>query len=621
MWLLSTARAELHYFPSPESVKDGYAILSHVWGPEEQSFKAIQKLRKRCGATGENPRSLACAKIRQCCELAERHGFKWLWMDTCCIDKSSSAELSEAVNSMFRYYSLAQICYAYLEDVPSSSDSELGSESEVQSARSYGLRWTRWNKRGWTLQELVAPRIVIFLSRTWEMLGSKADFAGILENATGIPARLLRLEASLGDFSVAQRMSWAAHRETTRVEDEAYCLLGIFDINMPTLYGEGRRAFQRLQEEIMKQSHDTTLFAWGDPLPTLVIDLALQKTASLLLTEPTSASHLFAQSPFAFKGCERVSCRSLRRDPWTDEEWNLPLGGSQSYPDTGSVTLSITPHGVRAHIPVVDCGLWSLADLGWHIGQNRLFLLLTYNFNSSDALRPSFCIGFPDGPTLRARLVAVTPADGDSLLGNALGYTSWTWKEVNLLQSPPAHSYTQTSVTGSVPIPPMLFNQIMNPPFRFPESNIRSLLNNLDRYWTFGQYRLSSVIALEGSRPAVFTFTDPMRVAPLVIRVGVCKSHPPMSPSSPGRHEYGALWATAHWASMWETPDPSSGDREDHACPADHVRTWPGLSRTFDPHCPITLSFAPCPLNPRSTLVLHASCPLEDQPRLCGSRS
>ena len=308
MWLLSTARAELHYFPSPESVQDGYATLSHVWTAEEQSFRTIQKLRKTCDATGANPRSLACDKIRRCCELAERHGLQWLWIDTCCIDKSSSAELSEAVNSMYRYYSLARICYAYLADVPSSSDGEHGTSSD----HTYSLRWTTWNKRGWTLQELIAPRIVIFLSQSWEMLGSKADFAGILENATGIPARLLRLEASLRDFSIAQRMSWAAHRETTRVEDEAYCLLGIFDINMPTLYGEGRKAFQRLQEEILRQSTDTTLFAWGDPYPTLVLDIALQRSGHLIIAEPSHSSPLFAPSPTEFKGCASVTCRHSR---------------------------------------------------------------------------------------------------------------------------------------------------------------------------------------------------------------------------------------------------------------------------------------------------------------------
>ena len=117
MWLLSTNRAELHYFVSPESVFGGYAILSHVWDKKEQSFQDLEALRLRCAETHTKPRDRASAKIRDCCILAERHGYRWLWADTCCIDKSSSAELSEAINSMFRYYSLADICYVYLRDV------------------------------------------------------------------------------------------------------------------------------------------------------------------------------------------------------------------------------------------------------------------------------------------------------------------------------------------------------------------------------------------------------------------------------------------------------------------------------------------------------------------------
>ncbi|KAH9910726.1 uncharacterized protein BXZ73DRAFT_83238 [Epithele typhae] len=115
----------------------------------------------------------------------------------------------------------------------------------------------------WTLQELLAPRLLLFLSRDWEILGTKAELAEELGQTTPIPVSILRFEEEIRDVSVAQRMSWASRRETTRIEDEAYCLMGIFDINMPMLYGEGRKAFQRLQEEIMRTSTDTSLFAWG----------------------------------------------------------------------------------------------------------------------------------------------------------------------------------------------------------------------------------------------------------------------------------------------------------------------------------------------------------------------
>ena len=258
MWVLSSDRAELHYFSSPEEIPDGYAALSHVWnnpadGPPEQSFQDLRQIQERCARRftkkGRNPRNYVCEKIRRCCELAERHGYKWVWIDTCCIDKTSSAELTEAINSMFRYYSLARICYGYLRDV-------------AVVANERDLFGSNWFRRGWTLQELIASRFFVFLSSSWQVLGCKADFANILEQETDIPASVLRLEASHTAFSVAQRMSWFQDRQTTRLEDEAYCLLGIFDVHTPPLYGEGRNAFRRLQEEIMRQSSDTTLFAW-----------------------------------------------------------------------------------------------------------------------------------------------------------------------------------------------------------------------------------------------------------------------------------------------------------------------------------------------------------------------
>ena len=160
----------------------------------------------------------------------------------------------------------------------SKASTEEGYEEDKQSQDSWGEDWpywnwsdneaeafsrSRWHTRGWTLQELIAPRVVFFLSDSWEFMGSKSELADRLEGITGIPTSVLRLERKPQDFCIAQRMFWAARRQTTRLEDEAYSLLGIFNINIPTLYGEGRKAFRRLQEEIMKQSPDTTLFAWG----------------------------------------------------------------------------------------------------------------------------------------------------------------------------------------------------------------------------------------------------------------------------------------------------------------------------------------------------------------------
>ena len=265
MWLLSTDRAELKFFSDPGDIEEGYAILSHVWDKEEKSFQEVQEFRAECEKTGAVPRECADIgyKIRESCRLAENHGWKWIWIDTCCIDKTSSAELSEAINSMFRYYSLSSICYAFLRDVRAInrdvhgySDVGKNDSGDPEFARS------RWHQRGWILQELLASQLLVFISATWEVLGDKYELAAVLERITRIPQEVLRFERDMADASIAQRMSWASRRKTTRVEDEAYCLMGIFGINMPTLYGEGRMAFYRLQEEIMKTSTDTSLFAW-----------------------------------------------------------------------------------------------------------------------------------------------------------------------------------------------------------------------------------------------------------------------------------------------------------------------------------------------------------------------
>lgn len=290
MWLLDTRRAELHFFHSPE-IGPPYAILSHVWTDHEQSFHDTQHLARTKNV--RNPRDLSHGKVRNACSFAELHGYSWLWFDTCCIDQTSSAELSEAINSMYRYYACADVCYAYLADVPSADWQSAFMESE-------------WHKRGWTLQELLAPRQVLFLSQTWEPLDYKWKLADMLSRITGIPAAVLRMEERVQDVSIATRMSWAAERTTTRPEDEAYSLMGIFGINLPMIYGEGREgAFFRLQQEIMKQSTDTTLFAWGLTDLEDTWDnrdsIAIQDSARCSGGLHTEEMCLFASSPSAFK--------------------------------------------------------------------------------------------------------------------------------------------------------------------------------------------------------------------------------------------------------------------------------------------------------------------------------
>ena len=201
---------------------------------------------------GHGKRKTGYVKIQQCAKLAVADDFEYVWVDTCCINKSSSAELSEAINSMYRWYQNAGRCYAYLTDVPNDSGPQ-----KVQSA----MRASRWFTRGWTLQELIAPKHLVFYATDWTELDTKSTWKHLIFEITGVDVKVLD-GAEPGTISVARRMSWASRRRTTRIEDLAYCLLGLFDVNMPMLYGEGIKAFLRLQEEIMKTSDDHSLFAW-----------------------------------------------------------------------------------------------------------------------------------------------------------------------------------------------------------------------------------------------------------------------------------------------------------------------------------------------------------------------
>lgn len=202
--------------------------------------------------------STGLKKITDFCALARRRNLEWAWIDTCCIDKRSSAELSEAINSIFSWYKRATICFAFLSDLTLDSN-VYSSEGEVPNSR---LPKSRWFTRGWTLQELLAPRELIFFDSGLRLVGSRNSLADKISGITGIEPAYLCGAKSLQDASVAQRMYWVSTRQTTRVEDMAYCLLGLFDVNMPLLYGEGRKAFFRLQEQIIAQSKDESIFAW-----------------------------------------------------------------------------------------------------------------------------------------------------------------------------------------------------------------------------------------------------------------------------------------------------------------------------------------------------------------------
>jgi hypothetical protein len=219
-----------------------YAILSHTWGTddEEVTFKDIVK------GTGKS--KVGYSKIRFCGEQAVKDGLRFIWVDTCCINKSSSAELSEAINSMFCWYQNAAKCYVYLSDV------KINGKGLVRNDRSF--QESRWFTRGWTLQELVAPMSVEFFSVEGERLGDKRSLVKEIAEVTGISIQALQ-GCRLSQFSIDERMSWAEKRQTKRGEDAAYSLLGIFGIYMPLIYGEGReKALFRLRKEIKQSLRD-----------------------------------------------------------------------------------------------------------------------------------------------------------------------------------------------------------------------------------------------------------------------------------------------------------------------------------------------------------------------------
>ncbi|KAI1424854.1 HET-domain-containing protein [Xylaria sp. FL1777] len=285
-----------------------YAILSHTWGAEEVSLYDMKSGAQATKLKGYE-------KISATCRIAQEQGLDYAWVDTCCIDKSSSAELSEAINSMFAWYQNAAVCYAWLSDYAQDTAFNLIDKAVVESFECHesiaeqdrgfrdpppltskeldmrnhigqSLRKCRWFSRGWTLQELIAPRQVEFYDCDWKYFGSKAQLAPILSWITGVDPGILKGE-SLDQVLVGRRMSWAANRQTRRVEDMAYCLLGIFDINMPLLYGEGAKAFTRLQEEIIRSSNDLSIFAWTSALG-----------------DKRSFRSIWASSPNEFKSCQ-----------------------------------------------------------------------------------------------------------------------------------------------------------------------------------------------------------------------------------------------------------------------------------------------------------------------------
>ncbi|KAF7950927.1 uncharacterized protein EAE97_002479 [Botrytis byssoidea] len=339
-----------------------HAILSHRWEEEEVTFEDIK--------IGNFNQKKGFAKLKECRRRAREDKYDWVWVDTCCIDKSSSAELSEAINSMYRWYQDSAVCYAYLSDLE-----EIGS-----------LDKSKWFSRGWTLQELIAPRHVLLFDMHWRLLGTKDEHAAAIERITGILRDVILGNVYPGYCNAAQRISWASKRETTREEDMAYCLMGLFNIHMLPMYGEGsENAFLRLQQEILKRNSDQTLFLWTAAHEPYNQGL-LATSPSAFCTHDDCFSWLPLSSrsdswiPYTSLLPSNHTPRTLQYDEQNTRYINGPLIDVQSsfgsnglqlpllLNDNSHVSLSV--NGTLPHSPIIIC----LDILTWH--NDRIFLTL-----------------------------------------------------------------------------------------------------------------------------------------------------------------------------------------------------------------------------------------------------
>lgn len=308
MRLLDTSTFELRSDSQEFFKSQGYAILSHRWVGAEITFDEIAQHGASLRATGEKRiKSPQLDKIRGACQMAYRQGIQWMWIDNCCINKSSATEEAESINSMFKWYRDARLCITYLSDVDSRAPSGVPSSKEATNVLQSidGDRPSQWFSRGWTLQELLAPRDMYFYDLNWDFIGTKTSLAPEIQRITGIDIEYLTGARHFRKACIATKMSWQAGRTTTRVEDIAYSMLGLFGIMMAPQYGEGQRAYMRLQQQLLSTTPDESLFAWKMPEPNAGDRYDIEQS-----TETTWGSNewgLLAASPDWFKGCGNVT--------------------------------------------------------------------------------------------------------------------------------------------------------------------------------------------------------------------------------------------------------------------------------------------------------------------------
>ena len=354
-----------------------YAILSHTWTSDEVLFKDVRN--------GVQMQKKSWSKIQFCITQAQRDGLDYVWIDTCCIDRSSSAELAEAINSCYSWYAGAQVCYAYLEDV------KITSEDNYTWFEPF--RRSRWFTRGWTLPELLAPKEVIFFDRNGTRLGSKLELLTKILDSTGIPERALRGD-SMSTFTIKERLKWAKNRETTRIEDEAYCLCGIFDVSMPIMYGEGGKAWSRLMVEIGSDKP-------GWPLWPTDRDSQKQPKSVTNGSVPTGVVRLSATKvPVRRSAAEDADCCEGEED----------AGEAITVEDTGQSTVS-SDEPLRSDLAVTTTVTWKPTDVNGVKESSKIpAIVVTEASIRSDLFRPLNKSSF--------RLLTIEPGTmGDAITG------------------------------------------------------------------------------------------------------------------------------------------------------------------------------------------------------------
>jgi hypothetical protein len=405
MWLVNCTTLKLESFIGSNIPK--YAILSHTWEGEEVTFHELDRhhpgnldlpepqLRQHIYDT--TPKGYH--KIWETCFKARKHGFHYAWIDTCCINKDSSAELTESINSMFRWYQNAEECYAFLSDLPSKT-----------SAKD-GFPKCKWFTRGWTLQELIAPKKVLFYDQAWNYVGSKTRLSGLISEISNLDKEVLLGTIPAWNYSIATRMSWAAHRQTTRVEDIAYCLLGIFQVNLPMIYGEGTNAFLRLQEEIVRRTNDLTVFAWNQgeeqELPCNLFASSPGGFADTGLVDRYSQLVLDPVFSITNRGLKFENFKMLRMMSIEDADSGLGVSNTSEYSPISGMTYYI-PLGIILKPEVTGSNLllsiaMKLRKIGPGLFVRSGKLLKTEGWNMDAVLQTSFhiCLEPPELSLLR----------------------------------------------------------------------------------------------------------------------------------------------------------------------------------------------------------------------------